>query len=33
MSGRKTDTIASENGTDRETIQNVLAPLSKIGGN
>lgn len=33
MSGRKIDTIASENGTDRETIQNVLAPLSKIGGN
>lgn len=32
MSGRKTDTIASENGTDRESIQNILAPLSRIGG-
>ena len=32
MSGRKTDTVASSLGVERETVQNLLAPLTKIGG-
>lgn len=32
MSGSKTDTIASNLSVDRETVQNTLAPLTKIGG-
>lgn len=32
MSGRKIDTVAASLGLDRETVQNVLAPLTKIGG-
>ena len=32
MSGRKIDTIASQKGVNRESIQNVLAPLTNNGG-
>ena len=32
MSGSKTDTIAGALALDRETVQNQLAPLTKIGG-
>jgi len=32
MSGRKIDTIASAKGQNRESIQNILAPLTKTGG-
>lgn len=32
MSGGRTDTLANSLSVDRESIQNVLAPLTKIGG-
>lgn len=32
MSGEKTDTLAEAEGTDRETIQNTLVPITKLGG-
>ena len=32
MSGEKTDTLADAAGTERETIQDTLVPLTKLGG-
>ena len=32
MSGGRTDTVAASLGIDRETLQDTLAPLTKIGG-